>query len=206
MNRQPDTDCSHATVFVVDDERIVRTSLHRFLKSHGFVAITFASAAEFLEQMPFHDLGCVLLDLQMPSMTGLELQQELIHLNCDLPIIFLTAHGDIPASVRAIKHGAEDFLSKMAEEHELLEAINRALDRSRQTIEIRSLATSLTDREREVCQCVISGMLNKQIARKLDIVERTVKAHRAKVMEKLRVESVAELVRVADAAGIHPIR
>ena len=146
----------------------------------------------------------------MPGMSGMELQEELAACGCKIPIVFLTAHGDIPTSVRAVKRGAEDFLPKLAEEEELLDAIQLAVQRSIEILDdeqqhqhLKQCAASLTDREREVCQYLIAGLLNKQIARRLDISDRTVKAHKARVMEKFDVESIAELVRAAEQAGIH---
>lgn len=191
-----------ATVFIVDDEEPVRTGLQRFLHSEGYVTETFASAEEFLGRIPIKGVGCLLLDIQMPGLSGIELQERLVELECMVPIVFLTAVGDIPTSVKAIKRGAENFLSKLADSQNLLNAVDGALERSRAKQGILKLAEQLTDREREICSYVIAGMLNKQIGYKLGIVERTVKAHRAKVMEKFGVTSVAELVRLAEQAGL----
>lgn len=209
---QTQTKISEPTIYIVDDEESARKSMQRFLKSHGFKTITFASAMDFLAESLRVEHGCLILDLQMPKMSGIELQQELVESGCELPIIFLTAHGDIPNSVKAMKQGAEDFLPKMADERQLLEAIERALQRSLRLMDertksenARASAASLTDRERQVCQCVISGMLNKQIASRLAIAERTVKAHRAQVMQKFGVESVADLVRITALAGVEPV-
>ena len=197
------------TVFVVDDEAIARKSLERFLKSHGFRTKTFSSGADFLEHLPLSGVGCLVLDLQMPGMTGLELQEKLAEAGCDVPTVFLTGHGDIPTTVRAMKQGADNFLPKMADEDELLDAIHQALQRSADTFlqqqrkqEAHALANSLTEREREVCSYVIRGLPNKQIAREMGIAERTVKAHRAKVMQKFNADSLAQLVRIAQEAGI----
>ena len=199
-------------VFIVDDEEIVRVSLQRFLASYGYETKAFASAIEFLEHPPHNGVGCLILDLQMPNMSGIELQQQLADSGSSIPIVFLTAHGDIPISVKAMKLGAEDFLPKMPDTDELLEAVERALTRSKSKVKInedlkhvRQTAANLTPREREVCECVISGMLNKQIASRLEIAERTVKAHRAKVMQKFDVHSVPDLVRLSEKAGISPI-
>lgn len=209
MNDQNQPGLHTGTVFIVDDEEIARTSLQRFLKSCGYQTESFVSAADFLARPVNEGIACLILDLQMPNMSGIELQQELVQSGYDIPIVFLTAQGDIPTTVKAMKHGAEDFLPKMADEKELLDAVERALHRSANSVEetqkneqARTSAASLTDREREICRYVVSGMLNKQIAHKLDIAERTVKAHRAKVMHKFQVDSVAALVRKTQRAGI----
>lgn len=197
------------TVFIVDDEESIRVSLQRFLISHGYQTKVFSSATDFMEHPIHKGAGCMILDLQMPGMSGIELQQKLVNLGNTLPIVFLTAQGDIPTSVKAMKLGAEDFLPKMPDSDELLDAVERALHRSSKAIEsdsqrklARDNAASLTDRETEVCHCVIRGMLNKQIASRLGISERTVKAHRAKVMRKFAADSIPDLVRLTQAAGI----
>lgn len=202
---------SPATVFIVDDDNDARKGLQRFLKSHGYQIESFSSAMEFLGRLPIDEISCLVLDLQMPEMTGLDLQEELAKANVSIPIVFLTGQGDIPATVKAIKRGAEDFLPKLATEEELVDAIERALQRSKDNVDNRAknqqveqCAGSLTRREREVCELVIAGLLNKQIAVKLGISERTVKAHRAKVMQKFGVQSIAELVRLTAKAGILP--
>lgn len=212
MNHQNNDDGKTGIVFIVDDEENVRVSLQRFLTSYGYQTKAFASATEFLKHPPLDGVGCMILDLQMPNMSGIELQQKLANSGISLPIVFLTAQGDIPTSVKAMKLGAEDFLPKMPDTNELLEAVERALNRSKQEFEsnedlkhVQRTAAGLTTREREVCECVISGMLNKQIASRLDIAERTVKAHRAKVMQKFDVHSVPDLVRLSEKAGISPV-
>ena len=193
-----------ATIFIVDDDDDARTALQRFLRSCGYQTEAFSSARAFLERLPIEGVSCLILDLQMPEMSGMALQEELTRTEYQIPIVFLTGHGDFPLSVTAIKRGAEDFLSKLADEEELLNAVERATERSRETLAVAQRVASLTDREREVCKHVVAGMLNKQIAVRLDIAERTVKAHRAKVMEKLSAESLAELVRLTAEAGIRP--
>jgi FixJ family two-component response regulator len=197
-------------VFLVDDDESVRKGLTRLIKSAGYQVQSFASAQEFLDAKP-QSLGpaCLVLDIRMPGLTGLDLQSELQAANAILPIIFITGHGDIPMSVRAMKAGAVDFLPKPVREEILLPAIEHALARaSRQRTEaaeledIRRRLGSLTPREREVMELVVTGMLNKQIAYELGTVEKTIKVHRARVMEKTEVGSLAELVRLAERLGI----
>jgi FixJ family two-component response regulator len=190
-------------VFVVDDDASVRKSLARLLRASGHSADTFASPAEFLEhcrQTPVR--GCALLDIQMPGLNGLELQQELLAANVVIPIIFITGHGDIPMSVKAMKSGAVDFLSKPFRDEELLDAIDQAIARDREQQSDRAelelldeLYATLTPREREVMALVVGGLLNKQIAGKLSASEKTIKIHRGRVMQKMQVQSVADLVR-----------
>jgi FixJ family two-component response regulator len=199
-------------VFVVDDDPGVRKALARLLRAAGFEVRCFSSSLEFLKQHDRSEAGCVLLDLAMPGLNGLELQQELAASGCERSIVFITGQGDVSQSVRAMKAGAVDFLTKPLEDEELLAAVRLAIARDvqarrerahRQSIEQR-LAT-LTQREREVLEHVVSGQLNKQIAADLGTVEKTIKVHRARVMAKMGVESVAELVRVAERAGITPV-
>ena len=192
------------TIFVVDDDDGARNGLQELLTSHGYRTEAFASAQDFLDRLPIAGVACLVLDLEMPVMTGLELQEELVTRGCEIPIVFLTAHGDIPKTVTAVKRGAEDFLPKLVEEEELLAALRRALQRSIEQQKRKQPADSLTAREREVCEHLMAGLLSKQIARRLDISERTVKAHKAKVLEKFHVASIAELVRAAERAGIKP--
>jgi FixJ family two-component response regulator len=200
------------TVFIVDDDDQARKGVQRLLDSYCYKTETFSSAKAFLKRLPVDGVCCLLLDLQMPEMSGMELQEELASAGTTIPIVFLTGHGDIPTSVRAIKQGAEDFLPKLAEEKDLLDAVQRAVQRSRDLLadqqqlrQVTQSAATLTDREREVCQCVIAGLPNKHIASRLGITVRTVKAHRAKVMLKFNVESVADLVRRTEKAGIRPV-
>jgi FixJ family two-component response regulator len=200
---------SERTVFVVDDELSVRKSLSRLLKAAGFHVETFASAMEFLRQEIEPRVGCLVLDMQMPELNGLELQQALAETDRCLPIIFITGHGDIPTSVRAMKAGATDFLAKPFHEKDLLEAIKRAHERSRQELrdkeeadEVRQRLATLTLREHEVLLQVLTGQLNKQIAHTLGASEKTIKVHRGRVMHKMQVQSVADLVRLCEKAGI----
>jgi RNA polymerase sigma factor (sigma-70 family) len=197
------------TVFVVDDEPSVRKSLGRLLRAAGYRDEAFASAREFLQRDLGVEVGCLVLDVQMPDLNGLELQQALAEKDRSLPIIFITGHGDIPMSVRAMKAGATDFLSKPVDEKDLLGAISRALEQSQQqssqrvaSTEINRLLATLTPREHEVLLQVITGKPNKQIAAVLETSEKTIKVHRGRVMHKLQVQSVADLVRLCEKVGI----
>lgn len=196
-------------VFVVDDDDSIRKSLGRLIRSAGFLAETFSSADEFISREAYEGPCCLILDVRMPGMSGLDLQQKLNRLKVSLPIIFITGHGDVPMSVKAMKAGAIDFLPKPFNDQELLDVTCRALERSKQIrkelLEISSIKkkiNTLTPRQYEVFTMVVSGMLNKQIAYKLGISEKTVKVHRARIMEKMRVEYLADLVRLAVRMGI----
>jgi FixJ family two-component response regulator len=200
---------SNPTVFVVDDYAPVRRSISRLLHTAGFAVAAFASAGEFLAQYDPQTLGCLVLDLAMPTVNGLELQRMLAKAGSFLPIIFLTGHGDIPKSVQAMKHGASDFLTKPVNDEDLLEAVRAAIEKSRvlrrdqaELSEIRARLATLTPREREVLEYVVAGKLNKQIAGDIGTAEQTVKIHRVHVMQKMRVHSVAELVRLTERCGI----
>ncbi len=196
---------SESTVFVIDDERSVRHALARLLRSAGHRVETFASAEEFLTREQYEGVGCLVLDLRMPGMTGAELFDRMSEKGLSLPVVFLTGHGDVSTSVRAMKKGAVDFLLKPADDEVLLQAIRQAVERhaseqareqARQGIQAR--LDRLSAREREVMEWVIRGRLNKQIAADLGISEKTVKVHRGRVMAKMEVGSVAELVRLCD--------
>ena len=199
----------HAQLYLVDDEPAVRKALSRLLRSAGYEVTAFGSAKEFMQQHVAAAPGCLVLDVTMPEITGIELQEWLARTRSPLPIIFITGNGDIPTSVRAMKAGAVDFLTKPVKEADLLRAIEIALRRGRETRQTRAevnaiqerLAT-LTPREREVLEHVVSGQLNKQIAGDLGTVEKTIKVHRARVMEKMGVQSLAELARLAERMGI----
>lgn len=202
---------SPVTVFVVDDDPSARKGLLWLVRSAGWQGEGFASAREFLERPLFSGTGCVILDVRMPGMSGLELRDLMSARNISLPVIFLTGHGDVPMSVDAMKKGAEDFLQKPVNDEALLQAIRRALERHaaaqlhRQEVErVQSRLQRLTPREREVLEYVIGGCLNKQIAAVLQIAEATVKQHRGIVMHKMEVISVPELVRQCEIAGIAP--
>ena len=196
-------------VYIIDDDASVRRAVKRLVKSAGFRAEAFATAMEFLR----HDLpdgpGCLVIDIKMPGLTGLELQEKLIAADIALPIIFITGHGNIPMSVKAMKAGAVDFLTKPFHNGDLLGVIQKAIEKDIKTNRNRALLSdihhrveSLTPREREVFSLVVTGMLNKQVAAELGASEKTIKVHRARVMAKMEAESLAELVRLADAAGI----
>lgn len=200
-----------STVFVIDDDPSVRKSLSRLLRSTGHTVETFSSAEEFLHRGRFDGVGCVVLDIQMPGLSGMDLQVELSRAEYGMPIVFITGHGDIPMSVEAMRKGAVHFLTKPFDDNDLLRAVDEAIEKDRkakaeqtQVKDIRQHISLLTPREYEVFRYVVSGMLNKQIALELDIAEKTVKIHRGRVMEKLSVDSVAELVRLAEKAGIEP--
>ena len=201
----------HATVFVIDDDASIRRSLSRLLRSAGYISETFSSAEEFLRRKHFDGVGCILLDVKMPGLSGMDLQEELNKADYHMPIVFVTGHGDIPMTVEAMKKGAVDFLTKPFDDEELLQALRAAIEKDRnaraeqtEVYEIRRLIELLTPRENEILRYVVTGMLNKQIALELGIAEKTVKVHRGRVMEKLGVDSVAELVRLAEKAGIKP--
>ena len=193
------------TVFVVDDYAPVRRSISRVLRAAGFFVVAFASAEEFLAQYNPNVWGCLVLDVAMPTLSGLDLQDVLAKAGSCLPVIFLTGHAKITESVRAMKHGATDFLTKPVDDEDLLSAVRIAIEKDRtrreteaQLSDIRSRLVTLTSREREVLEQVVSGKLNKQIASDLGTVEQTVKVHRARVMQKMGVQSVAELVRLVE--------
>ena len=197
------------TVYLVDDDPDLLKALQRLLQSAGLQATPFDSAQAFLDGHDRAAPGCLVLDLSMPGLNGLELQRELEQLNSPLPIIFLSGRGDIPATVQAMKHGATDFLTKPVDDTELLAAIQEALatDRRRRRSHderdrIAERLAALTERERQVLQQVVAGRLNKQIAADLGTVEKTVKFHRANLMRKMGVRSVAALVKLAERASI----
>jgi len=200
-----------SVVHIVDDDASFLAAVSRLLRANGFSVKTYSSAQDFLAQRDADAPGCVLADLQMPEMSGLDLQAALAQTSNPLPILFLTGHGDIPSSVQAMRDGAEDFLEKRAPKEKLLEAVTRALARdSRERAarhrqrELRALFDTLTEREREVLSHVVQGRLNKQIAGDLGIHERTVKLHRTAITTKLKVQSVAVLTRLTEEAGIFP--
>jgi len=200
-------------VFLVDDDPSVLKGLSRLLRSAALTPVAFSSPQEFLARCDPGMAGCLVLDLAMPGLDGLQLQGALVDKGCEIPIIFLTGHGDIPASVRAMKRGAADFLTKPVEGETLLSAVRLALeaDRARRRArsesgELRRRLATLTPREREVLEHVVGGRLNKQIADDLGTAEKTIKVHRGRVMEKLGARSVADLVHLADRAGVAPVQ
>ena len=197
------------TIFIVDDDASFLTAVGRMLHASGFVVKAFSSGAEFLAQPELDVPGCVLADLQMPGLSGLELQEALAKAGHGLPVVFLSGHGDIPSTVHAMRRGAEDFLTKRAPKEQLLDAVKRALARDAREREqrarlreLRARFDALTPREHEVLAHVLTGQLNKQIAGDLGIDERSVKRHRTSIMAKLRVQSVAELTHLVHEAGL----
>jgi FixJ family two-component response regulator len=197
------------TILVIDDDTSFCTAIERLLRSAGYRALTFTSPEQFLANLPEDGPGCILLDLFMPGLSGLELQEMLAWSDRSWPIIFISGRGDVPSTVRAMKAGAVDFLTKPCEDEELLGLIEHVLVRDAfaraqraELQELRARDAMLTPREHEVFCLVATGLLNKQIAAHLGTTVRTIKAHRSKVMEKLEVESVAELVKLADRLGI----
>ena len=197
------------TVFIVDDDTSFLQSVSRLLRAVGYTVQAFASAQELLDRLAPEMSGCVVADLQMPGMNGLELQDALRHSVNPLPVIFLTGQGDIPTTVSAMRGGAEDFLMKRAPKEELLAAVQRAFERGVQERkqrehlrDLRSRFDELSKRELEVLERVVQGRMNKQIASDLNIIERTVKLHRTNLTRKLGVQSVAELTRLVDQAGL----
>ena len=209
MNGRQPSQTADPTVFVVDDDASVRKSISRLLGAGGIGSEIYASAEEFLTREPYRGVGCIILDIRMPGLTGIDLQAELNKADCPLPIIFITGHGSVPVGVEAMKKGAVDFLPKPVDPKALLQAVTQAIEKDRKAkaewtgiADARERVKLLSAREKEILRHVISGMLNKQIAFKLGIAERTVKAHRGSIMEKLHVDSVADLVRLAEKAGI----
>lgn len=195
----------HPTVYVVDDEPLALRAVCRLLESAGYAVRAFDSPVAFLAEANSDREGCALLDVQMPGLSGLELQERMAEAGCNLPIVFLTGYGDIPTGVAAMKAGAIDFLLKPFQDSELFEAIDRALvreararDERHRLAELEDRARLLTARERQVFALVVKGMLNKQIAAALGTKEKTIKVHRARVMEKMKAASVPDLVRMGE--------
>lgn len=200
------------TIYIVDDDPSIRSSLRMLLESVGYQVVCFHSAKEFLKfNLDTPTACCIILDVKMPDISGIELQKELALINNTIPIIFITGHGDMPMGVQAMKDGAVNFLSKPFDDEQLLDSIHEALLRDissrkkqREQNQIKQKIDTLTPREYEVLRCLITGMLNKQIAYKLNISERTVKAHRKQVLSKMGIQSIAELVRLTEKFGITP--
>ena len=193
------------TVFIIDDDRGMRQAVQDLVESVDLRAESFATALEFLNRQPTSDPSCLVLDVRLPQMSGLDFQRRLTEIGMQIPIIFITAHGDVPMSVRALKSGAVEFLTKPFRDQDLLDAIQQALQRDRAAREqqaevdgLRGRYQALTAREREVMGLVVSGMLNKQIASQIGASEATIKIHRGNVMQKMQAASLIELVRIAD--------
>jgi FixJ family two-component response regulator len=202
----PDT---QAIVFVVDDDASVREALARLVRSAGLRLESFASAEEFLNRPREDAPSCLLLDVRLPELSGLDLQRRMVDANHEIPIVFITGHGDIPTTVRAMKAGAVEFLTKPLAEGDVLESIRQAIDRDRaardqhaETADWRARRASLTPREEQVMRWVVAGLLNKQVAAELGISEETVKVHRGHVMRKMGADSVAALVRMCEKLGV----
>ncbi len=206
MKEQPD---AQSTVFVVDDDGPLREALRGLLRSVGLRAEVFASAADFLKLKLPDTAACLVLDVRLPGVSGLDFQAELAKADIRIPIIFITGHGDIPMTVRAMKAGAVEFLTKPFRDQDLLDAVQIALERDRARragdqalLEVRAHFESLTPREQQVIGFVTAGLMNKQIAAELGVSEITVKVHRGSVMKKMKARSLADLVRMADALGL----
>ena len=203
----------NSLVFAIDDDQSVRRGLRRLFKSAGYTAETFASAEDYLAREIFEGPICLVLDVRMPGLKGPGLQEALEKRGACEQIVFLTGHGDVPTATRAMKNGAVDFLTKPFDDEELILAVKRALERAEEQLrrrgerrDARRRIDKLTPREFEVFRFVIMGLLNKQIAAELHTAEKTIKVHRGRVMQKLGVTSVPDLVRVSESAGVSPAR
>lgn len=194
-----------AKICLVENDPSVRTGLTRLLNASGFLVVSYPSAEAFLADLENIVADCLLLDIHMDGIDGMELHLQLGGDRCPLPVVFLTGHGDIPMSVQAMKRGAHDFLTKPVEEEVLITAIRGALKAGREAADTRTRLARLSPREMEVMRCLLAGDLNKQVAARLGICEKTVKVHRARVFDKMGTRSLAELARLCDHAGIEPV-
>jgi FixJ family two-component response regulator len=206
-----DDNSGKSIVFVVDDDPRVRESLSSLLRSVGLQVRVFASTLEFLQEKRSPHPSCLVLDVRLPGVSGIDFQADLSRRNVHIPIIFMTGHGDIPMTVRAMKAGAVEFLTKPFRDQDMLDAVQLALDRDRSRIESEAASSglmssfeTLTPREREIMALVVSGLMNKQVAGKIGLSEITVKVHRGRIMRKMGAKSLADLVRMAEALGIRP--
>jgi FixJ family two-component response regulator len=209
MMRTAEKSDSAPIVFIIDDDASMRASVSSLIRSVGLQAQVFASTSEFLAEKRFQGPSCLILDVRLPGVSGLDFQTELAKANSSIPIIFVTGHGDIPMSVKAMKQGAVEFLTKPFRDQDLLDAVQVALARARSrhesdktTADLRAKFATLTPREQEVMAWVTGGLLNKQVAAEMGVTEITVKVHRGNVTRKMGAKSLAELVRMADALGI----
>ena len=203
------TNQEEPVVIVVDDDVSVREALKNLLRSVGLKAKTFGKAEEFLSSEPVSAPSCLVLDVRLPGQSGLDVQRQLAETNHQIPIVFITGHGDIPMSVRAVKAGAVEFLTKPFRDQDLLDAVRQAVERSREvrnreakTADLRDRYTSLTTREQQVLRFVVRGLINKQIAAEIGISEPTVKLHRGRLMDKMRALSLADLIGMAQKLGV----
>jgi FixJ family two-component response regulator len=213
MNRTsqpPSTEATAPIVFVVDDDPSVRNALSSLFRSVGLQVELFGSATEFLQRKQPDGAGCLVLDIRLPGVSGLDFQGQLLKANVRIPIIFMTGHGDIPMSVRAMKAGAVDFLAKPFRDQDMLDAVAAAIQRDQQARQaddaaaaLRSIYELLTAREREVMLLVTSGLMNKQVAARLGLSEITIKIHRGNMMRKMKAKTLADLVRLAESLGLH---
>ena len=201
------------TVFIIDDDRGMRQAVQDLVESVGLRAESFATGGEFLARGRINNPSCLVLDVRLPQMSGLDFQRQLTEIGMQIPIIFITAHGDVPMSVKALKAGAVEFLTKPFRDQDLLDAIQQALQRDRAAreqqadiLDVHERYQTLTLREREVMALVVSGLLNKQIASEIGISEATVKIHRGNMMQKMHVGSLIELVRMADKLKLAPLK
>lgn len=200
------------TIFIIDDDLSIRKAVSLLLRSEGYEVETFESAESFLDRGRHPGTGCIVLDIRMENMNGLELQEKLLEKHSDLPIVFITGHGDIPTSVEAMKKGAFDFLTKPFNDEQFLSAVKNAIEKNISNFDsnkakekVFEAMMTLTEREKEILQYIIAGYMNKEVSLKLGIAEQTVKIHRGHIMKKLNVDSVADLVRKSEIAEILPI-